>query len=73
MIEVGLAPRCLFLDPSSLSQTLLFFPAAAECPSSRRSHLQPPSTTGQVQGYTFSPAQEAQAMLLAARGTNLLF
>jgi Zn-dependent protease with chaperone function len=52
--------------------TLLFFPAAANA-QQQAQPSSPPSTTGQVQGYTLSPAQEAQAIAYARARHELYF
>ena len=52
--------------------TLLFFPAAANA-QQQAQPSSPPSTTGQVQGYTLSPAQEVQAIAYARARHELYF
>ncbi len=52
--------------------TLLFFPAAANA-QQQAQPSSPPSTTNQVQGYTLSPAQEAQAIAYARARHELYF
>ncbi|MCU1340800.1 MAG: peptidase Ste24p [Candidatus Acidoferrum typicum] len=54
-----------------LAATFSFFPAATN--AQQQAQPSPPSTTSQVQGYTLSPAQEAQAIAYARARHELYF